>query len=449
MDDMLSISENARTKKIRRIIYLALILYFFGLFVHTINIANRKMPFFTKVVGYDSYSTGAKITMRVMVVGTKEKLPLHQFVVKLELTNPQKGESWQIFHGGEGGLGYVDILKPVPDISPGNYIAKLTTTHPEYGEEINEFSLMISPRPTGHPVEVQKLDEKFTKAAGAISAHSLNPPLSLHLLPGNGRFVPSLNNDIMVIAEETASGLPAAGLKIEVALGDKSIGEALTDDMGLADFQYYPHTLGGENISLILTDRSGKTFKTQSTLAPLGSQVVTHPQKYFLPLGENVRFKLETLGRGPWHIDMFHHGAWISSNLMEIHGAPGLVELPTPPGMTGLFHVQVASDFINPNSSFDAFEFFVYDPKEAVTDEDDPRLKRADPDDPKIADLMLEKPFKRLWSYMKSGNLYSRDITERWLRKINNLSLKDMPYRPGALAEQILREVNKDRKSVV
>ncbi len=444
MDDLIAINDQARAQRVKKWLVAGLMLYFMLLIGYAISIPQRTVPFFTRIVGFNEYVAGGNLTMRFFVIGTKEQAPLADFHIKMELMRPVTGASFNVFEGSAARQGYVEASVPLPAMQPGDYIARVTATHEKYGQEVSEFRLAILPRAPARSLDVQVLDEVYTKLAPPVKVDQLTPPVELRLIANNGRFTPNLNNTLMLIAERSDNRLPVEGLNVEVVAGKRSIAKLKTDEMGLASFPFYPHSMGDQHITLKMTDPKGNVIEKRTEMRPIGSQVVATPNKQLLPVGEPITFKLETLRGGGWHVDLFDHGNLLLSTVQQMKGAAVQMSLPVPENATGMLYVQVAADFNNPTTSYDSFYVYVYDPKLAQLDEDDPRLKNAQLDDPKLDDILLEKPFKKFWAYVNGSHVFKREITERWLEKINNLSLAKLPYKPRELARQVLAEVPKD-----
>jgi hypothetical protein len=444
MEDLLSMSEDFRARRRRRVIYAVLILYFVGLFIYTIQISQERMPFFTRVVGYDSYENGSQLTMRVSAIGTREQLPLENIQARLDLAQPARNTSFKVFEGASNGKAYVDIMVPLPQMDVGDYLARLTVSSPSYGEEVEEFHLEITDRKPGRAVDVQRLDERNTRRAKPISVTELSEPAEIRLISNNGRFVPNLNNSILLVAETLPDRLPLAKLKVDVKAGGKTIANVTTDEMGYATFNYYPHTMGGEKLSLTLTDEKAKTQTVEGELRPFGSQVVAKPKAYLMPVGMPLRFRMETLSDGVWNIDLIHYGNWIMSIRQEMMGAAALVDIPVPSNIQGPLQVQIAKGTDAPNTAYEVFQVFYYDPAVAVVDPEDPRLKNGEPDETAMARMKLEKPFAKLWSYANGNPLFGADIVQNWQKKLNSMGLKNIPFNPETLADELLRDVQKD-----
>jgi len=444
MEDMLTLSDEIRARRRRNVIIGVLVVYFTLLFIYAVEISRAQMPYFLRVTGYESVESQGLLVMRFYLMGTREMSPLTEFSIDLTLAQPASGQTWKLFEGFSGRETFVEAATRLPTLEPGEYMARVASRHAGYGEQTDEFPLTITAQAAPHEVAVQILDEKHSQRSRPIVAATLKPPVEARLIPNNGRFVPSLNNTILLAAEETDSGLPAVGLKADLVVKGKTIAELTTDDMGLAWFEYYPVAIGDEAVKATLADKEGNTFTTDTTLVPMGSQVLLTPTKYLVPAGEKLRFKMETLANGDWRIEAFQHGNFLMSAVKTMAGAPGYVDLELPAGTLGPVHVQAAYDVTAPGTTYDVFHAWIYDPREATLPADDPRLKNADPDDPKLADLKLEAPFKKFWSWVNGSPFYPAAAVEPWLRKINALSLKGLSYRPEELARQILSEHPKD-----
>jgi len=360
--------------------------------------------------------------------------------IKQRATNKKR----TLYSDKGGNRSFVDIVAPTQTLEPGDYILSITTTYQDMEPDTNDILLTMTPKKMSRAVEMQRLDEKYLTPMRPIKAAKLSPPVDVKLIPGNGRFIPNLNNKVLVVAEARDTGLPVKDLAFEITHAGKSLAELKTDEMGLAEFNYYSHTLGGERLDVTITDTKGNTVKEQVELSPIGSQVITQPKLHLLPAGQPIRFMLESLSKGPWHIDVFHHGHWLMSDRKEMSGARTPIDIPTTDDMKGLIHVQVAKDFLHPHTTYDAFLVWLYDPKDAVIDFDTPEMKGVDQNDPNLETIKLEKPFKKLWSYMDRAIQYDRAPIEQWQRKINALSVSETSYNPEQLAAQILREVHKD-----
>ncbi len=447
MDDLMKISDDARRKRRNRILAVVLIAYFAALFIYAINIPMRQPPFFTQALGYDEYPAGSRMAMRFFAIGGKDMTPLPNLEVKLELVKPASGASWTLYQSRSGAETGLEAYFEIPaSVRPDEYLARLTTRVENMGFEFNEYSFSVTPKPTARMVDIHKLDEKLTEPMPPLKIGGFKPPVELRFLCNNGRFVQSLRNDILAVAENPENGMPVEGLAITMSRGGKVIANQITDGMGYAHLPYYPHDLGAEQVLVEVTDPKGKdTFKRQIALRPPGSQVVLQAPKVLHKAGEPLRFKLEALRQGPWFVDLIHRGNWLDTERTTVQGsAPSLVQLSLPQELRGPVFVQVASDTSNPGTSFDAFYVYIYDPKDAELDMEDPRFKNADPEDPKWDDIRLEKPLKKLWGYVGGNPNFPQTAVERWQRKLNAMSVNQHSYKPLALAEQILREVPKD-----
>lgn len=444
MDDLLSVSEEYRLRQRRRVMVVVLVLYFAGLFVYTIHISQQRMPFFTRIAGYDSYEQGGQLTWRVSAVGTREQTPLYNIRARLDLLQPAAGMEHTLFQGASGDRNYLDVTASLPELPAGDYLARLTVSHPEYGEEVNETRLTITTRRPPRAVDVQRLDERQNQRARAAGFNELSQPLEITLLPNNGRFVPNVNNHVLLVAESLPERLPVRGLKVEVAAAGKAIASLVTDAMGHATFNYYPHTLGGERLRLTATETGGKSQSADAELRPFGSQVVARPRDYFLPAGTPLRLRVEALNEGIWNIDLIHYGNWLATLRQEMSGAAALVDIPVPATVTGPLQVQIAKGVEPPNTAYEVVQVFYYDPAEAVISPDDPRLVNAEPDPEMLERIKLEKPFTKLWNYVGSSSGFGQSLVENWQKKLNAMGLKRIPFDPKAMSEEILRKINKD-----
>jgi|GEM_PF-6983647 len=442
-DDLISMEAENQKRKRRIVAYVLAIFYFGFMFAYTISISGRDMPFYTKVTGFPEVQQNQSLKLRAFIIGTKEMMPLRAFYAKLELKQPD-GKMLRIFSGHSGRENYLDIKTPPLTINPGTYVAILTTGRKDYGEETNELTIQVNQKMMAHSVEVQKLDEKFTTPFRPIRTDKLEPAMELRLVPGNGRFIPNLNNEILLLAEERASGLPVEDVEITIENGGKQIATVTTDKSGIAKFSYYAHSLGGDFLALKIKDAKGNEYSTDSKLQPVGSQVTLTPLKYWLEKGEKIQIKLDTLSKGDWHIDVFNHGNWIYSSKNKTNGAPIHLELPLPENVDGLLQIQVASDFTNPHTTFDAAYIFVNDMKKVKINQNDERFVKNRDNAENLVKLKQEKSFKRFWRLMGQYGSESPEIIEKWKKKINNVSLNQMGYEPMQLAEQILRELPKD-----
>jgi len=322
MEDLGTMSRQVRAARFRKVVFFLLALYFLALMIYAIGIQNRTMPFFTRVVGFDTYRNETQINMRVFAIGMKEMGPLNNFTVRLDLLKPSSGISWKVFEGESRTKDHVNVMVTLPKVEVGQYTALLTVTHPKYGEEINEFLLSITNNSPPRSVDIQLLDEKYTRLSPEVKAGTLKPPLEIRLVANNGRYVPSLNNHVLVIAEEAGSRLPASGVHIVLKTGGKQIADLTTDPMGYANFEYYPHTLDDYRFILHATDKSKATFEGATELSPPGSQVIATPKQVMWAEGEAIQFTLSALTSEPYYIDMFHNGNWVLSTIHKINTAP-------------------------------------------------------------------------------------------------------------------------------
>ena len=230
MKDYLDDSWEPKGGKWRKLLVALAILYFLSIIIYAIGITSRKMSFFTRIAGHDTYETGGALALRFSVIGMQEMAPVRNFGVKLELFDGGSGETHTLFEGDSGRETYLDARGDLPKLDPGNYMARVTTKYGEYEPEINEFTITLTGKPSPRTVDLQVLDERYTKPAWPILAISLKPPVELRLIPNNGRFVQSINNTILVVAEYINSHLPAGGVTVRVSRSGNIIAEVTTDE---------------------------------------------------------------------------------------------------------------------------------------------------------------------------------------------------------------------------
>jgi len=325
---------------------------------YSIYLSAQSVKYYVSIDGSGVVQKGQAPALRFSAIGMLEQMPLSHLAVRVDLEK-EDGGRLNLFKQYSNGEPYIWWVGDLPsEMGVGEHRLKLRVST-IYGPEDNEFSLTVSEEAQPSIVQLAELEEAYLKRSKPLEIPTAEGTLLLRMIPNNGRYVPSLLNEVLVSFEYRDSpAAPVAGFKFGVRLGNDLLAELVTDEAGLARFSYYPSGLTSHklNISTVLSDNS--TFEGEYEMFPWGAQIVADVKQHFIEAGQPLQFGMTTLRPGKWLVDVYRKGNLIMHSAIESDGARKPVSLKLPSGADGLLYVQIAADSDNPTHAFEAF--FVY-----------------------------------------------------------------------------------------
>ncbi len=447
MQDSIDYAAQMRASRRRKFFFALLVLYFLGLFSWGIRVGQEKPGFFVRVQGYKSYPSGERLTMRFFAYGFTEKRPLDDFTVELNVIDPSRGRPWVIGSAASLGKEYAEIQQSLPNLRPGYYEFLALVKAGEYPPQEVRFHIDVTRDEVPRAVEIAELTPEQMESGKPLKADVYDPPIHLEILPNNGRLFPNLNNPMLLTAYLRDRLTPVKELKVDVKSHGKEVAQVVTDTMGLAEFDYYPHAVDEGLMQVRLEDPKGTSFAGDYLVAPLGTKLLMRPKKHLYRVDEPLQFELEGLQSDPVYIDVFRGSNWIYSAKYELHGAKLPIKLRLPAGTEKMVYVQAAYDFLQPGTSFDAF-YAYYSPELSKLDNETISKARQKPQpDVDAYNKMKEiehEAFLKFWSYVKNSPSYPNEVVEPWLKKINNMGLDEIPVEAEAMARLVLTRLPKE-----
>ncbi len=447
MQDSFDYAAQMRASRRRKFFYALLVLYFLGLFSWGIRVGQEKLDFFVRVQGYKSYPSGERLTMRFFAYGFAEKRPLEDFGVELSVIDPSRGRPWVIGSAYSAGKDYAEIQQNLPNLRPGYYEFLAVVKADPYPPQEVRFNIDITREEVPRAVEIAELTPEQMETGKPLKADSFAPPIHVEILPNNGRLVPNLSNPMLLVAYVRDRLTPVKDLAAIVKSHGKEIAQVTTDVMGLAEFDYYPHSLDEGLVQIRLEDPKETVFSGDYLIAPVGTKLLMRPKKHLYRVDEPLQFDLEGLQSDPVYIDVFKGSNWIYSAKYELHGAKLPIKLRLPVGTEKMVYVQAAYDFLQPGTSFDGFYAYCSPELTKLDNETIVKARQKPKPDIEAFNKMKEiehEAFLKFWSYVKNSPSYPNDVVEPWLKKINNMGLDEIPVDAEAMARLVLTQLPKE-----
>jgi|GEM_PF-5094697 len=358
--------ENPKLHK-RRLILAATVFVITGFLVlYSIYLSSRSVNYFVSIDGSNVVQQGQPIAMRFSAIGIYEQMPLSYVAVRVDLENADSGEKRNLFKKYSKGEPYIWWVGDLPsDMTAGEYRLKLRAST-VYGPEDNEFGLTVTKEPQPRSVQVAELEESYLKRSTPMEIITPEGTLLLRMIPNNGKYVPSLLNDVLVSVENKDTRAAVADFKFGVWLENDLIADLVTDVAGLARFSYYPSGLTSNKLKVKTVLSDDAPFEGEFEMFPWGAQIVAEMKQHFIAAGQPLEFSLTTLRPGKWLVDVYKNGNLIMHSPVESAAAKKPVKLQLPAVSDGLLYVQIAADSDNPTHAFEAFFLYVYEKDQAA-----------------------------------------------------------------------------------